>query len=180
MEITEGKKMVKALIAGFIFGAILQWVRIDNFDKIAKFITLKDFTVLKFLLTAVGSGMIFLSLLIHFGYVGFHIKPFLVTGIFVGGILFGIGMAMLGYCPGTAAIAIGNGSLDALFGLIGGLLGGLAFTYIYPYIKTFLGPDLGKVQISYGEPNLDTAVAIGTGLAMVILAWLIHIKRKED
>jgi uncharacterized membrane protein YedE/YeeE len=99
MEITEGKKMVKALIAGFIFGAILHWVRIDNFDKIAKFTALKDFTVLKFLLTAVGSGMIFLSLLIHFGYVGFHIKPFLVTGIFVGGILFGIGMAMLGYCP---------------------------------------------------------------------------------
>jgi len=46
----------------------------------------------------------------------------------IGGLLFGIGFGILGYCPGTLVGAIGQGSLDALFGGMIGLLIGAVFS----------------------------------------------------
>jgi uncharacterized membrane protein YedE/YeeE len=38
---------------------------------------------------------------------------------FIGGLLFGIGWGILGYCPGTAAGALGEGRIDGLWGVLG-------------------------------------------------------------
>ena len=55
----------------------------------------------------------------------------------IGGLVFGIGFALLGYCPGTVAGAVGTGALDALFGgMIGLLIGAGIFAEIYPLVKT--------------------------------------------
>jgi hypothetical protein len=57
----------------------------------------------------------------------------------VGGLIFGIGFAVLGYCPGTISTAIGQGNLDALSGgLIGIILGAGLFAQLYPKIQKFL------------------------------------------
>jgi len=54
----------------------------------------------------------------------------------VGGLIFGVGFAVLGYCPGTIAGAIGNGRLDALVGgLPGIILGSWLFAVAYPRAK---------------------------------------------
>jgi len=54
----------------------------------------------------------------------------------VGGLIFGVGFAVLGYCPGTIAGAIGAGRLDALVGgLPGILLGSWLFAVVYPWAK---------------------------------------------
>jgi hypothetical protein len=34
----------------------------------------------------------------------------------------------LGYCPGTLAISLGEGSFDALIGIAGDLVGGFVYT----------------------------------------------------
>ncbi len=171
--------MLKALVAGLIFGAILQAARIDNFDKVAKFTALRDLTVLRFLLVAVGVGLMVLMPLIVFGFASFHIKPLLLVGIVVGGILFGIGMAILGYCPGTAIIALGNGSLDALIGLIGGLTAGALFTLAYPYLKDFLGPLLDKPHIYLSTPWANIVLALVVGSVLVALAWALREPRQQ-
>lgn len=165
--------MVKALVAGIIFGAILQAARLDNFDRVAKFTALRDLTIFRFLLVAVGVGLMVLMPLIVFGLASFHIKPLLLVGIMVGGILFGIGMAILGYCPGTAVIALGNGSIDALIGLIGGLTAGALFTFSYPYINDFLGPLLDKPHIYLSNPWANIVLALLVGSILVALAWFI-------
>jgi hypothetical protein len=54
----------------------------------------------------------------------------------IGGLIFGLGFALLGYCPGTIAGAIGNGHLDALAGgLTGILLGSGLLAAAYPRLK---------------------------------------------
>jgi uncharacterized protein len=51
----------------------------------------------------------------------------------IGGLIYGIGFAVLGYCPGTIAGAIGNGYLDAAFGgLTGIIIGAGLFAAFYP------------------------------------------------
>ena len=54
----------------------------------------------------------------------------------IGGLLFGVGFALLGYCPGTIAGAIGNGYLDAMVGGLAGILFGSGlFAALYPRLK---------------------------------------------
>ena len=140
--------MILILFFGFLFGAILQYASLNKYDVIAGLATLENFTVAKAIAVAIGIGAILLSIEIGLGFASYHIKPFMLGGIIGGGLLFGIGMALLGYCPGTLAISLGEGSLDALIGILGGLVGGLVYTLIQPSIGIILSPNLGKISLN--------------------------------
>jgi uncharacterized membrane protein YedE/YeeE len=152
------------LILGFFFGAILLYAHLNRFNVISGLAILENYAVAKAILTAVGIGAVLLSFEIGLGYASYHVKPFLVGGIMLGGLIFGMGMAILGYCPGTLAISLGEGSLDALVGIIGGLLGGLVYTLLLPSVNSLLGPDLGKI-------SLNTIVG-STGLVFYLLSFI--------
>ncbi|HQB31205.1 MAG TPA: YeeE/YedE thiosulfate transporter family protein, partial [Syntrophales bacterium] len=67
----------------------------------------------------------------------------------IGGIFFGLGWAIVGYCPATAAGAVGEGRWDALFGILGMLAGAMAYAEAYPLVsKTILTwGNLGKITL---------------------------------
>lgn len=171
------------LAFGFLFGAILQSAGLNKYNTISGMARLEDFTVAKAIAVAVGVGAIFLSIEIGLGYASFHVKPVLLAGVVIGGLTFGVGMAILGYCPGTLPISLGQGSLDALIGIIGGICGGIVYTMIVPFIQNLLGPDLGKY-------SLETAIQSKTvyytlvslfGLILVGIAFLLNkIERKSN
>ncbi len=135
------------LILGFVFGAILQYARLNKYDVISRLSTLEDLTVAKAVVLAIGVGAIIVNIEIALGIAGYHVKPFVFGGIVLGGLIFGAGMAILGYCPGTLAVSLGEGALDALIGIVGGLLGGLVYTLILPGIAGILGPNWGKISL---------------------------------
>ncbi len=167
---------ITILILGFLFGLILQRSRLNTFNTIGGFAMLEDLTVAKALLTAIGIGAILISLEVWFGWASFHIKPFIVGGVVIGGIVFGVGMAILGYCPGTLAISVGEGAIDAFVGILGGLFGGLVFTLIYPQIKPILGPDGGKISIGTllgGNPVVSFIAAVVLGGIFVWFAFYL-------
>ena len=107
---------------------------------------LKELTVAKAILVAVGLGAILINIEVSLGFASYHVKPFILCGVVFGGLIFGVGMAILGYCPGTLAVSQGEGSLDAFAGIVGGLLGGLVYTLSIPVVFIFTGPNLGKVS----------------------------------
>ncbi len=165
------------LALGFLFGAALQWGRLNRFDTISGMATLEDFTVAKALMVAIGAGMILLNLEIFLGGAAYHVKPFLLGGVALGGVIFGIGMAILGYCPGTLAVSLGEGSLDALFGILGGLLGGLAYTLVQPQLQGISGPDLGKLSLHSalgGQPPVFFLVVVLLGAVLVWGAFRLN------
>jgi len=135
------------LISGFLFGALLQSAKLNKYNTISGMARLEDFTVAKAIAVAVGVGAVLLSIEIGLGYASWHLKPLLLAGIVVGGLIFGAGMAILGYCPGTLPISLGEGSVDALIGIIGGIAGGIVYTLIQPSVQGMLGPDLGKLSL---------------------------------
>ena len=87
-----------------------------------------------------------------------HIKNAALLGNALGGVIFGAGMALLGYCPGTGVAAFGDGSRHALFGVLGMLVGAALFAEVYPWLKSeLLGiGDLGKATL----PSLTATFAL--------------------
>lgn len=168
---------------GFLFGAILQSARLNRYNTISGMARLEDFTVAKAIAVAVGVGAILLSIEISLGLASFHVKPVLLAGIGIGGLIFGAGMAILGYCPGTLPVSMGEGSLDALVGIIGGICAGIAYTIIHPYIQGLLGPDLGKHSLhsAFGDSSLYYILVFAFGLLLVGIAFLLNkIERKSN
>jgi len=169
------------LIFGFLFGVILQYAKLNRFNTISGMAILNDYTVAKAIATAIGVGVILLNIEIGLGLASYHVKPFLLGGVILGGIIFGIGMAILGYCPGTLAISLGEGSIDAMIGIIGGLFGGVIYTMLLPSIGGILGPDLGKTTL-YTLSGTNSLIfylllfIIGAGF--IGLAFWMHKKEK--
>jgi uncharacterized protein len=103
----------------------------------------------KIILTAIIVGMIGVSALHHFAKVNLHIKPTRIGANILGGLLFGVGFALTGYCPGTAAAALGQGSWDALFGMAGLIAGSWMFAELSGWTKRTVENwgDSGKVLL---------------------------------
>ncbi len=64
------------------------------------------------------------------GMVKLHVKPTRYAANIVGGLIFGVGFALLGYCPGTGAAALGQGNLDAIAGIAGMIVGSHLFAEV--------------------------------------------------
>jgi uncharacterized protein len=135
------------LFLGFLFGATLQYAKLNRYNVISGMATLENFAVAKAIAVAIGVGAVIIAIEVGLGFATYHIKPFIVGGIAIGGIIFGVGMAILGYCPGTLAISLGEGSIDALIGIVGAMGGGFVYTLLLPSIQNILGPDLGSISL---------------------------------
>ncbi|MEF8880011.1 MAG: DUF6691 family protein [Candidatus Thermoplasmatota archaeon] len=149
-SIHSRKKLQKVigLLIGISFGFLLNIGGVTEYNVILNQLLLRDFTVLKIMLTAVLVGMIIVYSTRRLGFAKLHPKPCYTRSIVVGGLVFGVGFAILGFCPGTAAGAVGSGSVDALFGVIGFLIGSGVFAKFYPGIKrVFMKKGLGRITI---------------------------------
>ena len=123
-------------LIGIAFGFLLQKGGVTRYDVIMGQLLLEDFTVVKIMLTAVVTGMIGVHLLRSAGLARLHPKSGSAGSSVIGGLIFGAGFGILGYCPGTVAGAAGQGSLDALFGgVVGIIIGAALFAALYPKLK---------------------------------------------
>lgn len=133
---TKSMKLFWGLLFGIIFGFLLQKGGVTKYDVIINQLLLTDFTVLKIMLSAVVAGMIGLYIMQGLGWIKMRPKTGSWGKNAIGGLIFGAGFALLGYCPGTIAGAIGNGYLDALTaGLVGIVFGSGLLATFYPQLK---------------------------------------------
>lgn len=168
------EKLLLGLITGVVFGVLLQKGQVGKFSVIVGQFLLRDWTVAKIMGTAVVVGSVGVYALVESGHAHLHVKPFLLAGVLVGGLLFGVGLAVLGYCPGTTVAACGEGRRDAVAGVFGMLAGALAYVALWPALQPIvkgLG-DRGKVTLPVltgTSPWLWVAalLALGAGAALV-------------
>lgn len=137
------------LLFGVVFGFLLHRGGVTEYDVIVKQFLFRDFTVLKVMFTAIVVGGIGVFILHGQELANFHIKPATMLAVILGALLFGIGMVIYGYCPGTGVAAIGAGKLDALAGFGGMLVGGALYAFTYDWVAAKVLPvaDLGKVRL---------------------------------
>jgi len=127
--------LLNGLITGIMFGFLLQKGRVLRYDKQLGALLLKDMTIVKFMLSSILVAMVGVYLLKDLGLVHLQVKATIVGAQVVGGLIFGIGWALLGYCPGTQMGALGEGRWDAVWGILGMLAGSVIFAEVYPALQ---------------------------------------------
>lgn len=142
-------KLALGLLTGIVFGFLLQKGGVAKFPVIVGQFLLRDWTVVKILLTAVAVGSLGVYALVSLGMAELHIKPAVLGGVIFGGLLFGTGLALFGYCPGTSVAACGEGHRDAAAGVAGMLAGAFVYIRLYPPIQAAVKalPDSGKLTL---------------------------------
>jgi len=168
--VAAASRLMAGILFGLAFGFLLQKGGVGKFNVLIGQLLLQDFTVAKIMLTAIVVGMIGVFTLHRFGKVNLHLKPTRIGASVLGGLLFGAGFALLGYCPGTVAAALGQGSWDALFGMAGLVAGSWMFAELSGWSKRTVEKwaDLGKVLL----PDL---LRIPRGLFVVICVVLLAV-----
>lgn len=160
------------LSTGIIFGYLMQRARVLRYDKQLGALRLRDMTIVKFMLTSVLVAAVGVYALHELGMAKLSIKPMLPGGVIAGGLLFGVGWGLLGYCPGTSVGAAGEGRLDALAGIAGMLVGAALFAETFPWLKATLlaWGDLGKITLP-GVLGLSPWIIIGAFIALGLLLF---------
>ena len=171
-----GSQLLWGLAFGVAFGFLLQKGGATKYDVIVGQLLLTDFTVLKIMLSAVLTGMIGIHAMKTAGWVELYPKSGSAGMNIIGGLIFGLGFAVLGYCPGTIAGAIGNGYLDALVGGLAGIvIGSGLFAALYPRLSQGIlkKGDYGALTLPRLFKVNDWVVVIPVVmLIFILLSWL--------
>lgn len=168
--VAAGSRLLAGTVFGLAFGFLLQKGGVGKFHILIGQLLLQDWTVAKIMLTAIVVGMLGVFTLHHFAKVNLHVKPTRIGSNIIGGLLFGAGFALIGYCPGTAAAALGQGSWDALFAMVGLVAGSWIFAESSASLGTTVDKwgDLGKVML----PDL---LRVPRGVFVVLFALLLVV-----
>jgi uncharacterized membrane protein YedE/YeeE len=167
-----------ALLFGTVFGFLLQRGGVGDYDVLLGQLLLKDWTVAKIMLSAILVGSVGLFALKALGKVELQLKKTRLAANILGGLIFGAGFGLSGYCPGSAAAALGQGRWDALVAM-----GGMVFgSYLYALSSGLLSQtvekwgDLGKVTLAdlAGQP-LARILPVFSGILLLALATLTFL-----
>ncbi len=169
--------IVKALILGFLFGWALQKAGLTHYARIVNVYRFRDLTVMRFMLTALVVGAFGIQAGVDLGFAASApIPPTFVLANVVGGVVFGVGMATAGYCPGTVVAEAGEGRLDAwLAGISGLLVGAVGFGLLQPSIMPALSRvgALGHVTFASLTGANPWLVLLVFGQAMLLVLVLV-------
>lgn len=174
-------KLALGLLSGIVFGVLLQKGRVAKLDVIVGQLTLKDWTVVKIMATAVAVGAVGIYALVNLGMASLHIKPALLGGVVVGGLLFGAGLAVFGYCPGTGVAASGEGHRDAMVGVAGMLTGAAAYVALYPALEPVVESlaNWGKVTFPEAAGTSPWPWVIGLVILIAVALYAVQQRRHQ-
>jgi uncharacterized membrane protein YedE/YeeE len=164
------------LIFGIPIGGIGELWGIGNPETLIRLARWKDRLLVGCIAiaSAIGAaalyGLYALGISMHFSP-----KPVYIFGVVIGGLLFGAGMAISGYLPGSELMALGEGRRDALYAFPGGLLGAAAWTLVYPtavghwLVNTAnYGSLIASGSIDHIRPVFTFLIAIAYAIALFV------------
>lgn len=182
--------IILAIVIGAAFGAALDRIGATTPAIILRMLNLSNLHLMKTILMAIGVAavMMFAGQMLGLIEVGHMSVKTAYFGVLVGGLIFGGGWAVSGYCPGTGLSAAAAGRRDAMVFVAGGLLGAAVYMVSYSAIKsTGLLDGLfgGKATVA-SIPGTDypalfegmpgDIVGIILGLAFIAIAWFLPNK----
>ena len=134
-------KYIKFLLVGFVFGIVLTKAEAVSWYRIYEMFQFDSFHMYGIIGVAVMTGVIGVQIIkrkqlkdINDAIITIPEKEKGTFRYWIGGLIFGLGWAMVGACPGAIFILLGTGFMSVGLVLIGALLG----TFIYGCIKDYL------------------------------------------
>lgn len=175
--VAPAAKLIAGAVFGLVFGFLLQRGGVGKYAVLMGQLLLQDWIVAKVMLSAIVVGMVGIFTLHRFAKVNLHIKPTRIGANIIGGLVFGAGFALVGYCPGTAAAALGQGNWDALFGIAGLIAGSCVFAELSGWTKRTVETwgDLGKVLLPDLLRVRRGVFVVGFALAVTAILMLLQL-----
>lgn len=164
-------KLFYGLLVGIAMGALIQRAGASNPRMILASLRLRDLTIIKFMATTIAVAAVLVYLAGGLGMtMHLDVKPTYVLGVALGGLIFGAGFAIGGYCPGTCVVGIGEGRRDGWIALLGGVVGALAFTLVFSLIEAPLIKPLAYGRITWADVLHLPALVVALVMAAIFLA----------
>ncbi|UCG15636.1 MAG: YeeE/YedE family protein [Phycisphaerales bacterium] len=165
-----------ALLIGVAFGLVLEQAGFGSSRRLAGIFYFRDMAVLKVMFSGLITAMLGIAYVTAFGWVSLdsiYLMPTVYRAQIVGGLVFGVGFALSGWCPGTAAAGLASGKLDALLCLVGAVIGSIIFNEVYPSVA-LLQADSG-VQFVYANLGMSQPVfALLLTIVAVLAFWAVE------
>jgi len=163
-------EILKPVALGLGFGWMLHKAGLTHYARIVNIYRLRDMTVMQFMLVALLVAAVALQAGVDLGLsAALIVPPTSMAANLVGGIVFGVGMATAGYCPGTIVAEAGEGRLDAwIAGLSGLFVGAIVFGLLQPVIM----PALARIG-SLGHVTFAQLLGASPWLVLLVFGQLV-------
>ena len=132
-------KAIKYIIVGFIFGIVLTKSEAVSWYRISEMFHFQSFHMYGIIGVAVATGVIGVQIIKRFQLKDIKGEPIVIADkdpgsvrYWAGGLLFGLGWALVGTCPGPIFILLGAGFWPLLFVLFGALFGTFLYGLLSP------------------------------------------------
>jgi 3-mercaptopyruvate sulfurtransferase SseA len=171
--LSSSAAMAAALVIGLAFGFSLEQAGFGSSRRLASMFYFRDMAVLKVMFTAVLVAMLGLQYAGGLGLIKeeqLFFMPSIYGAQIVGGLIFGVGFVVGAWCPGTAAVGVASGRLDALVFLAGAGIGSVFFNELFGVLKgLYTWGDRG-VRFAWQDLGLSAA---GFGFLVVAAALVL-------
>ncbi len=159
-EFSTVQSLAIAVALGFGFGFCLERAGFGSARKLTAVFYLYDMAVVKVMFSAIVTAMVGIVALSAAGLLDvaeLYVEPTNLAAQAVGGLLFGAGFIVGGYCPGTSVAAMATGKKDGYAFALGMLAG------VYGYAELTPGLDTWIKDTAQGAMTLPTLTGIGAG-----------------
>lgn len=179
------------VLLGALFGLALFYANSSNPDRVLQMLQLKDLSLLKTILFAIGFSNVLL-------YAAHQLSVFDIShlsiketnlSVILGGMLFGLGFGLVGSCPGGSLAALTGGFFRKAIGIVvGGLFGALAFSFTfelldnYGFFKIMNWGDITWFKLTPSSPSVFELGFTGlliSGLLLMIIAVIMPSKNRN-
>ena len=168
-------KLLLGLAIGTAIGAVMQLGGASSYRKILGSLLLKDMTIIKLILMTIAVTTVGIYALDLVDMANMDIKPTYILGIIIAGLIFGVGFAVSGYCPGTCVLASAEGKTDAMFTLLGGLTGAALFAVVYPLMAPLINlTNFGKITLA-SVFNVTNGIWIAVPFSAILFLLVFRV-----
>lgn len=169
---------------GVGFGWSLERAGFSSSRRLAGVFYGRDFAVIQVMFSAIVTAMLGLRALVVLGLLDpatvNHMESFFGPQV-VGGLIFGVGFVMGGWCPGTALVGLASGKADALIFLLGAGLGSLVYAAAWPSLAAFSTSGACGVCTlpeRFGlSPGVTAAAVTGVALTAFVVVEALGARR---
>jgi hypothetical protein len=161
-----------ALMLGAGFGFCLERAGFGSARKLSAVFYLYDMAVVKVMFSAIVTTMAGLFLLSTGGWMDLselYIEPTSYSAQALGGVVFGAGFIIGGYCPGTSLAAAATGRKDAWLFMLGMLAGVMAYAEFTPGLEDWIKAG------SRGELTLPSLTGVGMGWWVLVFVAVLAL-----
>jgi uncharacterized membrane protein YedE/YeeE len=166
---------VLAGVLGLAFGFWLERAGFSSSRRLTGVFYGRDFAVIQVMFSAIVTALLGLRALVTLGLVDpttvYQMETFFGPQV-VGGLIFGVGFVMGGWCPGTALVGLASGKGDALVFLGGAALGSLAFAFAWPSLASFSTAGAWRVHPARAlgfSTGVTTLLVVAVALAAFVV-----------